>query len=215
VYSLGVIAHEALVGARPAAGARRASAVPARLLALLERMVAHDPLVRPTSAEVRAEALAIVEQIEMPLPPHADDDVADVQIEDVELGFALAAELEPEPPTPTTLPAGSLTWASAEADPLAGAKTMPPEAAIDPARDPARTPTESMLAEHLARTKTVSMMPEQFARTKTEPMLAEHLAAARAESQPAEPEPRVGRTSTRIVKLAPSRVLARSSTKPH
>jgi serine/threonine protein kinase len=218
VYSLGVIAHEALIRAWPAAGARRSPFVPTRLLALLERMMAHAPLIRPTSAEVRAEALAIFEQTEMPLPPAADDDDVqdDVQIEDVELGFALAAELEPEPeppppPPPPILPAGSLTEIAVQADARTREKTMPPETSFEPSR----TATESMLPEQLARTTTVSMLPEHFARTKTETMTPEHLAAARGEPLPAEPEPRGPRTPARVVKLAPTRVLAPSGTKTH
>jgi serine/threonine protein kinase len=217
VYSLGMIAHEALVGARPASGARRAPIVPPRLLALLERMVAHDPLVRPTSAEVRAEALAIVEQTELPLAP-ADDDGVDVQIEEVELGLALAAEIDlgldldpPPPAAPPVLPAGSLTRMAAEAHERARPKTAPPYAAFDPAR----TVTESMLPEQHARTATMSMLPEHFSRTTTESMTVDNRAAVRAEPQPAEPEPRVSRTAARIVKHAPTRVLASTSTKPH
>jgi serine/threonine protein kinase len=137
VFALGVVAYEALTGAKPAtAAARWAPAAPARLLALLDRMVAHDPLVRPTSAEVRAEALAIVEQIEVPLLPTAEEDGPDVQIEDVELGLEIATDPEPE------------------VDERARTRTMPPE----PPVDPSRTRTEPMMPEHLtSRTKTEPM----------------------------------------------------------
>jgi serine/threonine-protein kinase len=146
VYALGVIAYEALAGTKPTtAAARRVPFAPARLLALLDRMVAQDPLVRPTSAEVRAEALAIVELIEVPLPQPADEDGPDVQIEDVELGLELAPDLE--------------------LDEHARTRTMPPDLAIDPPIDP---PIE------LSRTKTEPMMPDHLtSRTMTEPMLME------------------------------------------
>ncbi|HWO22187.1 MAG TPA: protein kinase [Kofleriaceae bacterium] len=199
VYSLGVIAHEALIGAWPASSARRPPVAPPRLLTLLGRMVAHDPLVRPTSAEVRAEALAIVEQTEVLLAP-ADDDGADVQVEEVELGLALAAELDSEPLPPT--PAGSQTWRAEEVEARERPKTPPPKVALDPVFEPARTKTESM-------------QPDYLARTKTEPMTAEHLAAVRTEPLPAEPESRAPRSAARIVKHSPTRVLASTSTKPH
>jgi serine/threonine-protein kinase len=199
VFALGVVSYESLIGTRPTPGRmRRPPAVPARLIALLERMMAPDALVRPTSAEVRAEALAIVEQIEIPGPP-ADEDGIDVQIEEVELR---ADEVEPdaEPPPPQRpQPAGSLAFTRSEADDRARTKTMPPEVSVDQAR----TATEPMTAEHLARTTTEPMTLEHLARTRTEPLAPEHVARARTDPPPPEPEPRLSRTSTRIVKLAP------------
>jgi serine/threonine protein kinase len=186
VFALGVVAYEALTGTRPVSGVvRRPPAVPTRLIALLERMMAPDALVRPTSAEVRAEALAIVEQIELPVPPSADEDGLDVQIEDVELR-ADEVDLDAEP---------------SPADDRARTKTIPPEAQTDQV-DQARTTTEPMTAEHLARTTTEPMTLEHLARTKTEPLAPEHLARTKTDPPPPEPEPRLPRTSTRVVNLA-------------
>jgi serine/threonine protein kinase len=125
VFALGVIAYEALAGAKPSgtgATARRFPAVPIRLLALIDRMLAPDALVRPTSAEVRAEALAIVEQIEVPVPPPADEDGPDVQIVDVELESELAdADLDgwgaPPPPPPLATSAPTIVMPEMAFDP--------------------------------------------------------------------------------------------------
>jgi eukaryotic-like serine/threonine-protein kinase len=187
VYALGVIAYEALTGAKPAetAVARRFPAVPMRLAALLERMMAHDALVRPTSAEVRAEALAIVEQLEVPLPQSADEDGIDVQIEDVELRSEPETELDGEPFI---------------VDERARTKTMPP----GQTPDLARTWTEPMLPAHRARSRTEAMLPELVSRTKTEPMGPDQVSRTKTEPPATEPEPRLPRTSTRIGKLAPS-----------
>jgi len=150
VFALGVVAFEALTGARPTtAAAHRVPAAPPRLLALLERMVAHDPLVRPTSAEVRAEALAIVEQIEVPLLQPFDEG-PDVQIEDVELrpDLEVEVEIDPEPAV----------------DEHARTRSIPPDSA--PPFDMSRTKTEPMMPEHLlpehltSRTKTETMPPD-------------------------------------------------------
>jgi serine/threonine protein kinase len=219
VFSLGLVAYEALTGDRPvAAAAPRLPGVPARLIALLDRMMSLDPLARPMIAEVRAEALAIVEQIEIPVPPPADEDGPDVQIEDVELGHGLAADTEsdldadppaaappapparPAPPSVSSLAGATLTWSLADLEERARPRAEPPV-------EDARTKTDPMTAfpEHLARTKTESMLPEHLARTKTESMLAEHLGVSRVKTEPmpGEPEPRLPRTSTRAVKLAP------------
>lgn len=213
VFALGAIAYEALTGTRPVAGlARRFPAAPARLMALLDRMVAHDPLVRPTAAEVRAEALAIVEQIEIPVPS-ADEEGPDVQVEDVELGFGLATESAAEP-EPELVPSASLTlqpmadatltWSLQDLDERARGRAQPSELPYDAAR----TQTESMTAlpEHLlARTKTEPMTAEHLARTKTESMGAEHLVSrTKTEPMAGDQEPRLPRTSTRIKKIAPS-----------
>ena len=227
VFALGAIAYEALTGLRSAPEiARRFPAAPARLVALLDRMVARDPLVRPTAAEVRAEALAIVEQIEIPVPS-ADEEGPDVQIEDVELGFGLAAESlaspdeEPGPAASMTMspPAdATLTWSLQDLDERS--RTRPPsELPFDATRTQtesmmalpaelllARTRTEPMTAEHLARTKTDPMMVEHLTRTKTDPMMTEHLVVPRAPTEPpsGDQEPRPPRTSTRMGKLARS-----------
>ncbi len=209
VFALGVIAYEALAGAKPSgtgATARRFPAVPTRLLALIDRMLAPDALVRPTSAEVRAEALAIVEQTEVPVPPPPDEDGPDVQIVDVDLEAELAADGDLDgwgapPPPPPRLPDGSLAFAPLAVDERARTKTMPPAPEIDHAR----TKTEPMLAEHL------------LSRTKTEPMTSSELEQRPPPRRPAaEPEPRVPRTATRAGKVAlPPRIIERSRTKTH
>ena len=222
VFALGALAYEALTGVRFApAVTRRFPAAPARLMALLDRMVAHDPLVRPTSAEVRAEALAIVEQTEIPLPS-ADEDGPDVQIEEVELGFGLAAESEATPdelpgavryvePAPSAtlamapMAGATQTWSLQDLEERSRARPNPAELPLEAAR----TQTESMsaLPEHLlARTLTEPMTAEHLTRTKTDPMVSDHLVASRTPTEPmaGEQEPRLPRTSTRIGKIAPS-----------
>jgi hypothetical protein len=195
VFALGVIAHEALLGVKPGPGAsvRRAPAVPARLAALIERMVAPDPLVRPTSAEVRAEALAIVEQIEIAMLP-AEEDGAEVQIVDVELDIGLAHEVELDG-LPATLPEGSLSWPAQGVDDRARTRTMPSSAQATAAQaaplDTSRTQTESMMPEHLV-----------LSRTETEPMLGPPDLRAEPRSGDAKPvELRMSRTPTRIGKV--------------
>ncbi len=228
VYSLGVIASEALAGAKPPAGARRTPAAPPRLVALLERMTAEDALVRPTSAEVRAEALAIVEQLEVPMGQPADEDSdAEVQIVDLELHAEGAADADGD--LPAQLPDGSLSWAAPEVDDRARTRTMEPEA-ID-SRAPTRTmeplpqpEPEPEPIDDRARTRTMPAAPQlDPSRTRTEPMVPEHVVSLSrtktepmpAEQEPRAPEPRLPRTSTRMGKLAlPSRVLEPSGTKP-
>jgi serine/threonine protein kinase len=153
VYALGVIAYEALAVEPPqAAAARRSPAGPARLLALLDRMMAHDSLVRPTSSEVRAEALAIFEQIEV--PASADDDGADVQIEEVELRIEADADAELDG---APLSGGTLTWTPPEVDDRKKTETLQPDLLLDPAR----TTTEPMLSEHMLSRTTTESMPSE------------------------------------------------------
>ena len=213
VFALGVIAYEALAGAKPSGTgttARRFPAVPTRLLALIDRMLGPDALVRPTSAEVRAEALAIVEQIEVPVPPPGDEEGPDVQIVDVDLEAELVADGDLDgwgapppspPPPPPPMPDGSQGFPPLDVDTRARTKTMPPAPEIDHAR----TKTEPMLAEHL------------LSRTKTEPMTSSELEQRPPPRRPAaEPEPRVQRTATRAGKVAlPPRIIERSRTKTH
>jgi serine/threonine protein kinase len=207
VFALGVIAREALIGARPALGARFPLAVPPRLAALLDRMTALHPLVRPTSAEVRAESLALIEQIDLPAP--SGDEEADVQIVDVELGIGLTADPEGDAPLPPE---------HEDLDDRVRTRTMQREVVLNPPLDPTRTHTESMpalAAELMGRAPTEAMSPELIARTRTEPMTPEHLPARTKTEEMPDPEPRVSRTSTRMAKLAlPSRLLERSNTKP-
>lgn len=61
VYSLGVIAYQAMTLELPGPRPRRSAHVPPRLAVLVERMLAMDPVARPSSAEVRAEAMRLVE----------------------------------------------------------------------------------------------------------------------------------------------------------
>lgn len=78
IQALGVIAYEALALAPPTLPlARRVPALPRALCALVDRMATGNELARPTAAEVRAEAIRlldqpaedIVEEIEIELPP--------------------------------------------------------------------------------------------------------------------------------------------------
>lgn len=88
VFALGAVAREAMAP----------GAIPPRLATLIARMLAPDPMVRPTAAEVRAEAMWVIEQLEMPAPPAPPEEAADVevQVEDVELAIELAAGTEPD-----------------------------------------------------------------------------------------------------------------------
>ena len=78
IQALGVIAYEALSLAAPTLPlARRVPGLPRSVCALVDRMMAASELARPTAAEVRAEAIRlleqpaddVVEQIEIELPP--------------------------------------------------------------------------------------------------------------------------------------------------
>jgi serine/threonine protein kinase len=83
VFALGVVAYEALSLSRPTVPAsRRCPGAPRRLTALIDRMLSVDALARPTCAEVRAEAVSLVELVDIPVPSEDDDSVIDeVEIE--------------------------------------------------------------------------------------------------------------------------------------
>jgi serine/threonine protein kinase len=110
VYSLGVIAYQAMTLELPAQRPRRSAHVPPRLSALVERMLAIDSVARPSSAEVRAEAVRLVEGTDSLL-----DDVAEVEAEEVVL-----VEL-PESPPP--LPLDKVRWTPPQG--LGTARTPP------------------------------------------------------------------------------------------
>lgn len=166
VFALGAVAYEALAGARSAmSAARRFPGVPPRLSALIDRMLAPDPLARPTSAEVRAEALRVIELSEVPLPPPpSEDDAVDVQIEDVELHGELAdyGDADAMPPPREA----RLRW------------TPPPRLYQRTSRTQTRTmqPASSgsypaVQLEASSRTKTEEMpIPPELSRTQTEAM---------------------------------------------
>jgi eukaryotic-like serine/threonine-protein kinase len=97
VYSLGVIAYQAMTLELPGPRPRRSAHVPPRLAVLVERMLAADPVSRPSSAEVRAEAMRLLEGTDSLL-----DDITEVEAEEVVL-----VEL-PEGPPP--LPVDKIRW---------------------------------------------------------------------------------------------------------
>jgi eukaryotic-like serine/threonine-protein kinase len=110
VYSLGVIAYQAMTLELPGPRPRRSAHVPPRLAMLVERMLAIDPVIRPSSAEVRAEAMRLVEGNDSVL-----DDVTEVEEEEVVL-----VEL-PEGPPP--LPLDKVRWTPPQG--LGTARTPP------------------------------------------------------------------------------------------
>jgi eukaryotic-like serine/threonine-protein kinase len=82
VFALGVVAYEALSLSRPTlSAARRLPGAPRRLTALIDRMLAVDAVARPTCAEVRAEAVSLVELVDIPVPSEEDESV----VEEVEI----------------------------------------------------------------------------------------------------------------------------------
>jgi serine/threonine protein kinase len=98
IYALGVVACEALTCAASIVSASRlAPQAPPALTALIDRMLAHDPVARPAAAEVRAEAIRIATTA----PLEGDD--AFVELVDVEL--VDIADLAPR---------GKLRWTPAD-----------------------------------------------------------------------------------------------------
>lgn len=98
IYSLGVIAYEALTLASPTMPLlRRLPALPRGIAQLIERMTATHALIRPSAAEVRAAAIELLDQSRPPeLTDDADADGIVEEIIDVEHSQDLAApELEP------------------------------------------------------------------------------------------------------------------------
>jgi serine/threonine protein kinase len=95
IFSLGVIAYEALTLAAPTIPLlRRLPALPRSIALLIERMTSETPLARPTASEVRAEAVRLLE-IETAPEPVVDE--VDGVVEEIELELTqdLAAEQAP------------------------------------------------------------------------------------------------------------------------
>jgi serine/threonine protein kinase len=103
IYSLGVIAYEALTLASPTMPLlHRLPALPRGIAQLIERMTTTSALSRPSAAEVRAAAIELLEQTRPPeLTDDADADGIVEEVIDVEHSQDLAApELDPNPIPP-------------------------------------------------------------------------------------------------------------------
>ncbi|MGN6108699.1 MAG: serine/threonine-protein kinase [Kofleriaceae bacterium] len=95
LYSLGVVVYEALTLDHPTLSARaRLPGAPPRLTALIDRMLSPDPAARPTSAEVRAEAISLVDLVEISVPMEIDEPV----IEEVEIQIDAMRDSLTDPP---------------------------------------------------------------------------------------------------------------------
>jgi serine/threonine-protein kinase len=94
VYALGVIAYEALTRTLPMmSAAKRCPGAPPRVTALLDRMLAVEPIARPTAAEVRAAASQLAELVELEVP---DNEPLVTTTEEV----VVLVELEDDPSPP-------------------------------------------------------------------------------------------------------------------
>lgn len=92
IYALGVIAHQALSRGLPARGKGAGWSGPvaeAELTTLIEQMLEHDPADRPTAADVRAEALRIVDLFAV----LADEDIDETRIDVVEVDLVDLSDL--------------------------------------------------------------------------------------------------------------------------
>lgn len=126
IYALGVIAHQALSRIAPTLAAHQKGVANA-LTALVDCMLAEDPADRPSAAEVRLEALGIVELCFIPelepdpteteLPYASDETAIDVE----ELDLEELVELADWTDTPA-LPTRRIGWT-----PAAGYGAVSPE----------------------------------------------------------------------------------------
>ena len=94
IFSIGVIAYEALTLAAPTAPlGRRLPSLPRPIIKLVDRMMSATSLARPTAAEVRAEAIRLLDTLEIPAPT-APADEPEIIIEpiDVELTHDLSRD---------------------------------------------------------------------------------------------------------------------------
>ena len=83
IFSLGVIAYEALTIAAPTIPlSRRLPALPRGIALLIERMTSSTPLARPSASEVRAEAIRLLDIANTPDPVV---DEVDGTVEEIEL----------------------------------------------------------------------------------------------------------------------------------
>jgi serine/threonine protein kinase len=93
VFSLGVIAYEALTLAPPTLPImRRSPTLPRSLALLIDRMTSGSPLARPSAAEVRAEAIRLLEGTD-------NEVVEEIEVELTELTEDISRPSEP-PPVP-------------------------------------------------------------------------------------------------------------------
>ncbi|HEY4240117.1 MAG TPA: protein kinase [Kofleriaceae bacterium] len=133
VYALGAIAHEALTLALPIVSVPRYMGIPAEISRLLERMLAPDPVARPSAAEVRAEAMRMAELGD------AVDQV-DVELVDISHADPDPAAWESSAPRPTVVGMAPISPVT-PVTPLA-----PPRVRWTPSPGVDRTPVETPLA---------------------------------------------------------------------
>ncbi|HUJ62969.1 MAG TPA: hypothetical protein VLX92_30910 [Kofleriaceae bacterium] len=118
IYALGTIAYRAVAGHFPQDGARDLRNAPAALASLIARMLDPDPEARPSAADVRGAALALIATIVDSPEPEDGDDVAratprfampkwtpspDVPITS-EVSSTVAGEIAVKPEKPEKLP---------------------------------------------------------------------------------------------------------------
>lgn len=109
IRALGVIAYRALTLDEPTlSAAEMCPGVPLALTRLIDRLLAADPARRPTAAQLHADALRVLELIELPL---IEDGDGDLDIEQVEVDLVDISAT----PTPTPPPLPRVRWTPADA----------------------------------------------------------------------------------------------------